>query len=162
MIQEFTWADLEAGKSLKCFPTNDKVIQRLKEAKARSVLSKCLSSKVGCVLVNDKYRAQSDGYNYSPCGVSCEALGACVEDEMGRCMNTLHAEVSAIMDWRGSTLPYRAFITREPCYSCVNALRAAGVIDVYVLGGKPNTHGREAIERLGMSLYVFNDWEGKI
>jgi len=134
----------------------------LEEAKK----SRCCSSKVGCVLTNTGRWGEiiGGGFNETPSPAkSCEELGGCPNTSDGKCTNTVHAERMAIHDADGVYYD-NAYITREPCYACVNELRletSAKNLTIYALDGKPNEDGRAAIKRCGVRLVVVTDWEGQ-
>lgn len=136
--------------------------ESLEEAKK----SRCCSSKVGCVLVNTGRcdDIMGKGFNEPPYPAeSCKSLGGCPETADGKCTNTVHAERMAIHDIDGSYYD-NVYITREPCYSCVNELRlntSAKHLTIYALDGKPNEDGRAAAKRCGVRLVVVQGWEGE-
>ena len=158
MIEPVKWEELlEFQKGL------------FREALEAREYSTCLS-KVGCVLksayCDDTITSRANTHSYP--SKSCEELGACPETAEGKCMNTVHAEIDCLNNLIGreyATSFDTAYITREPCYSCVNALHRASIsphnTTIYALDGKPNEDGRAAVNRCGVRLVVVTDWEGQ-
>lgn len=89
--------------------------------------SKDESTKVGAVIVNDKRRIISLGYNGPPRGVS--DTHASRETKLHR---TLHAEENAILfadrDPEGCTL----YVTHHPCAHCAAMIIQAGIGTVFI------------------------------
>lgn len=92
--------------------------------------SKDPSTKVGCVLVNDKNQVVGMGYNGFPRGV---------EDHAGRYENrdikylmVQHAEANAVMNATESTDGVRAYVTHHPCSTCAGLLIQAGVASIII------------------------------
>ena len=95
--------------------------------------SKCVSLKVGCVLVLDGHII-STGINGTPKGFTncCDKF-----DERGEEHSAwsekfeIHAEMSSLIycpvDTKGST----AYITHAPCFNCCKHLVAAGVKEIH-------------------------------
>lgn len=130
----------------------------LRTAYMVSLDSDCLSSKVGAAteVLGKWYRA----YNHHPYknnSPSCRHLGACPETHDGKCTNTVHAEIAILHQIEKAYLS-TVYITREPCYSCVNALALWGADKIIALDGKLNVEGRKAIERNGIELIVVTNW----
>lgn len=102
-------------------------------AQAVSLRSDCERDKVGAVVVGSDRRIRSTGYNGSPAGMAgcsdCPRRSS--EVAPGSCYSNcvaIHAELNALLycdrtDLHGSTL----YITREPCYGCLKAIKATGV-----------------------------------
>lgn len=89
-------------------------------ARAASTLSVCPRRKVGAVLVANK-RVISTGYNGSPSGFTdCfenEGVGTCMFE--GHCVNTIHAEMNALL--RAREQGDELFCTDTPCINCLKA-----------------------------------------
>lgn len=113
--------------------------EMMDNAKRESQKSECLRKKVGCCIW-DQYNGNVFlGHNKPAIGVAtCESEGECYIVN-GGCARTLHAEVSAVesfmKDSQGSEDLSRsiAFITLQPCLSCLKFLIACGVKKVYFL-----------------------------
>lgn len=93
----------------------------------------CDRKHVGAVIVDERHRIVSSGYNGAPAGMPhCSGPGG-VDHELktieGRqsCVRTLHAESNALDDAgrraRGCTL----YVTVTPCYPCAQRLVNAGI-----------------------------------
>lgn len=87
--------------------------------------SKDPSTKVGCVLVDDRRRVVGLGYNGFPRGV--EDTPERLNDRPTKYLMVQHAEVNAVLqavsDPRGAT----AYVTHQPCASCSGVLIQAGI-----------------------------------
>ena len=101
----------------------------LNMAEAASIRSKCVSLKVGCVLVrNDKVLAT--GVNGTPRGTPncCDNFpdGNCDEHHHWSLDNEVHAEMNAIMQAERSLDGCTAYVTICPCRNCLKHLLAVG------------------------------------
>lgn len=110
-------------------------------ARAASIRSSCIRSKVGACVVKDNH-VVSLGYNDTPAGEpGCEscprsqsgcAPGASYDDPQTRC-HAIHAESNALLHADRSDLSDATlYITREPCFNCERLIRGAGVGRVVV------------------------------
>lgn len=109
----------------------------LELARTVSLRADCTRSAVGAVLVNDRHRVISTGYNGSPPGAASCLAGACPRGRLGygelppggsysNCIAN-HAEWNAIVfapDPKGAIL----YITRKPCDDCMTLIAESGVI----------------------------------
>jgi dCMP deaminase len=93
----------------------------------------CDRKHVGAVLVNERKRIVSTGYNGVPAGVPhCDEVGHTLAEIDGRdsCIATLHAESNALDDAgrmaRGCTL----YTTVIPCFECAKRIVNSGVVRV--------------------------------
>lgn len=90
-----------------------------------STASKDPSTKVGCVLVDDRRRVVGVGYNGFPRGVA--DTDERLNDRPTKYLMVQHAEVNAVLqsviEPRGCT----AFVTHKPCATCTGVLIQAGV-----------------------------------
>lgn len=89
---------------------------------AASTMATCPRRKVGAVLVAKK-RVISTGYNGSPSGLtdcfrSESHTGECMFE--GHCVNTIHAEVNALL--RAREQGDELFCTDTPCLPCLKAV----------------------------------------
>jgi dCMP deaminase len=106
-------------------PTWDEFYLQLAEKYATR--GTCNRLQVGCVIVKNQ-KPVGWGYNGSIHGhPHCTDVG-CLLNEQGRCIRTLHAEENAILhtdrhDLDGAT----AYVTHEPCESCVKRLSQVGI-----------------------------------
>lgn len=125
-------------------------------AEAASVKATCLRLKVGVVIVREcidtgKPHILGIGWNTSPSGMpTCKEEHECLENEEGRCIRTVHAEVAAILAserqfLRGSTL----YSTHEPCEHCAKIIKELGIKTVVYKNPYKNSYNelfREGIE----------------
>ncbi len=119
-------------------PMND--LQFLEIAKIVAQTSKCVSLKVGAVLVRDG-RIISMGYNGTAPGLkNCSDVWShrCHEHTEWSNKYEIHAEQNALLfaarngiSTQGSTV----YTTIEPCHQCLKLMIAAGVIRVVYLDG---------------------------
>lgn len=87
--------------------------------------SKDPSSKVGCVIVDDKHRVIGVGYNGFPRGVP--DYPAWYEDREIKLSMVKHAEDNAISNCNSSTEGATAYVTLYPCSSCAGTLIQSGI-----------------------------------
>lgn len=99
--------------------------------------STCLSRKVGCVLVDRKWRILSTGYNGAPHGIpDCLEMDNCYRKDsvsgknLHNCI-AVHAEQNAILQCKDIDSIYMAFITTSPCESCAKLLLNTPVEKIY-------------------------------
>ena len=83
------------------------------------------STKVGCVIVNDKKRVISLGFNGFPAGV--EDVVTSRDQKLRR---TLHAESNALAFANTSVEGCIAYITHASCSNCAAALIQNGIAEV--------------------------------
>lgn len=93
-----------------------------------SSFSKDPSTKVGCVLVNNKNVPVGLGYN----GFSrnSEDLIEVLENRPEKYKRTIHAEENAIYNRTGDIEGSVAYLTHPPCISCINRLSHNSIIGV--------------------------------
>jgi dCMP deaminase len=132
-----------------------------------SSFSKDPSTKVGCVLVNDKNVPVGLGYN----GFSRHSkdLPEILNDRPEKYKRTIHAEENAIYNRTGDIEGSIAYLTHPPCVPCVNRLSQNGIKDVrFIQGTDEDFYERwnlgesvSEIEELKMTYqsYVMNDDE---
>ena len=117
-------------------------------ARTLSTLSKCVSKKVGCIIVKDR-RMICAGYNGTPSGhVNCDCVFNANDFDRVRHHEfserfEIHAEMNAILfaakegiSIKGTTL----YTTLQPCTQCVKNLIQSGISkivysDLYDLSG---------------------------
>ncbi len=97
----------------------------------------CKFHKVGVVLVDERKRIVSLGYNGPTEGddhcieIGCAKIAGDSDGKYKRCRG-IHAEINAIINCqdtrrlRGSTL----YTTSSPCYDCVKALNNVGISEI--------------------------------
>ena len=87
--------------------------------------SKDPSTKVGCVLVDDKKRVIGLGYNGFARGVPDKATS--YQNRPLKYQMIIHAEANAILNAVGNTEGSHAYVSQRPCASCMALLIQAGV-----------------------------------
>ena len=96
--------------------------------------SKDPSTKVGCVLVDSKFRVIGLGYNGFPRYVN--DIRSRLEDREQKLLYTQHAEANALLNAVANTEGSRAYVTHHPCAHCAGLLIQAGVC--YVTARHPS------------------------
>jgi dCMP deaminase len=120
---------------------------------AASRRSTCRRRSVGAVVVDQRGRILSTGYNGSPEGYPhCEELCGPVVD--APCRWSVHAEINALLFADNREADKTLYVTTSPCQQCALAIANAGVARVVV--GEPyrTDEGLEVL-RLGGIPYVF-------
>ena len=103
-------------------------------AEAASQRSKCVSLKVGCVLVMDD-KIVSTGLNGTLRGAPncCDHFpnGNCKEHGAWSEEHEIHAEMNAIFQSGRILTGAWVFTTTSPCWNCLKHLLAAGITRIY-------------------------------
>lgn len=96
-----------------------KDLRFLRMADEFSKASEAKRNKVGCILVNDKGRIVSTGYNGTPSGVT----NRCEDENDITYPFVIHAEINAIFNATTSDLDdATAYVSVSPCINCAAAL----------------------------------------
>lgn len=109
--------------------------------------SKDPSTKVGAVIVDDKNRIVSLGYNGPPRGVEDDPS----IDRDKKLKRTIHAETNAVLFARDSLSGTSLYVTHHPCGPCAAIIAQAGIRRVFIPGTGPKLseawedHMREAL-----------------
>jgi dCMP deaminase len=90
-----------------------------------STWSKDPSTKVGCVIVDEKRHIIATGYNGFPRGVKDSADR--LSDRPTKYLMIQHAETNAILNASADTGGATAYVTHFPCANCTGALIQAGI-----------------------------------
>ncbi len=94
--------------------------------------SSCPRLSVGSVIVKD-HRIIATGYNGAPSNMpQCNDVGCDMHD--GHCLRSVHSEINAIAqaaEFNHNLQDLDIYVTHEPCTSCANALRSAGIRNAY-------------------------------
>lgn len=99
----------------------------LQVAAAYALLSTCPRRSVGCLLVDEKGRPLSVGYNGVPTGRPhcredhCPGAGLPSGEGLHLC-EAIHAEQNAILQLREPDRVHTAYLTTFPCHSCIKLL----------------------------------------
>lgn len=105
----------------------------LATAAQQARLSTCLRAQVGCVLLRQDGSVAGTGYNGSLPGYAhCEPQTC---NPSTRCLRTRHAERSAL-DYSLGPIN-AAYVTHEPCLSCLKDLLARDCKEIYFLSRYP-------------------------
>ena len=107
-------------------------------AQLAATRSTCVRRKVGCVIVREN-RVLTTGYNGAlPGEAHCTEVGCYMEK--GHCVRTNHAEANAVSEAarRGVSLEGSvAYVTLQPCWTCLKLLLAAGISTVWYIKPYP-------------------------
>ena len=88
----------------------------------------CDRAHVGVVIVKDN-KVVSLGYNGAPSGMDhCDDVGHLMRD--GHCVQTIHAELNAILNANGSVKGSTLYSTHLPCFECAKHIVQVGIIAV--------------------------------
>lgn len=132
-------------------------------AEAASKRSKCVSLKVGCVLVmNDKI--VSTGLNGTVRGdVNCcdHFKGNWHEDHHTWSLeHEIHAEMNALIQAGRDLMGAWAFTTTSPCNNCLKHMRAAGITRIYYRHGYKHTTAKElTLLKVYKGIHIFKEGE---
>ena len=101
--------------------------------------SKDPNTQVGAVIVDDKNRIVSIGYNGMPRGCSDDDYPW---DRVGDVLDTkyafvCHAELNAILNYNGGSMKNsRCYVTLFPCNECAKAIIQKGISEVIYMSDK--------------------------
>ena len=145
-------------------------------------LSKATRAKVGCLIVNEKGKIISQGYNGTPTGfdnccedVHCSCNETCAVSEQfdltnckkivngGPCKyltlttkkEVLHAESNAIAKcakWGGSTDGATLYVSLSPCFECAKLIAQSGIKRVVYRTLYRDESGIELLKKLGVTV----------
>jgi deoxycytidylate deaminase len=93
----------------------------------------CDRKHVGAVIVDQRHRIVSTGYNGAPAGMPhCDEVGHELKEIDGRlsCVRTLHAESNALDDAGRRAVGCTLCVTVTPCYPCAQRLVNAGIVRI--------------------------------
>ena len=133
----------------------------LEIARLVSSRSTCLRRKVGALLVKDK-RILATGYNGTPRGLDhCSETG-CVREKLNipsgerhELCRGLHAEQNVLLQasLHGVSVRESAlYCTTQPCIICAKMLINAGIREVVVADGYPDSMSMEFFDQAGITV----------
>jgi len=114
----------------------------------------CARRKVGCVLVDEKNRVLSIGYNGVAPGLPhcttdpCAGATAESGEDLHLCEAT-HAEISAILALSDPRLLNKMYVTISPCINCVRLLLATSCQEIIYCEDYPHKEAQELWLREG-------------
>jgi len=145
-------------------PSWDKYFMEI--AKLVATRSTCLRRKVGAVIVKDRH-ILSTGYNGTPKGIThCEVVGCLREKlkvpagERHELCRGLHAEQNALLQaalYGISLKEATLYCTNQPCIICAKMLINAGIKEIVILKGYPDTMAKEMLEEAGIKIRRIKD-----
>ena len=133
-------------------------------AKLVSQRATCLRRSVGAVIVKDKHMLAT-GYNGAPRGLEhCDDIG-CLRDKLKipsgqrhELCRGLHAEQNAIIQaslYGISVKDSTVYITNQPCVICAKMLINAGIREIVVADGYPDTMALDFLKEAGIKVRRF-------
>lgn len=112
----------------------------IQAARDEAKKSRCDRAHVGCVIV-DRASGQvvSRAFNETPPGLEpCDTGGHRMVD--GHCVNTVHAERSAIRKMSEHDSEYTLYVTHYPCWKCAHLISSCPeIVEVVYLGDYNNS-----------------------
>ncbi len=99
-------------------------------AKLVATRATCDRKHVGAVIVDERHRIVSSGYNGAPKGTPhCDDVGHDLKEINGRpsCIRSLHAESNALDDAGRRAFGGTLYVTVIPCYECGKRIVNAGI-----------------------------------
>ena len=131
-----------------------------------SKLSICPRNKFGCVIVEPITNTiRSTGYNNPPrnhtglCGGNCclrekNQIKSGTSCEIG----CFHAEQNAILLSARNGISLNgcwAFVNGEPCLMCAKSLYHAGIVKIFILGGKYSSDGVDFLKQFNIEVVYY-------
>lgn len=120
--------------------------------------STCARRAVGAIIVDEKHRVLSTGYNGVPNNfmhcITHPCLGA--SDPSGdtrRCM-AVHAETNAVLQCSRLDLAHTIYVSCAPCFSCAKMLCNTNIKRVVCLEDYSDTDGRSALAIAGITVQI--------
>jgi dCMP deaminase len=130
----------------------------LKVAQAYSALSTCPRRSVGCLLVDEKGRPLSVGYNGVASGRrhckgehECPGAGLPSGEGLHLC-EAIHAEQNAILQLRDPDRVHTAYVTTFPCHSCIKLLLGTSCQRIVYLEGYPHKEAMDWWKEAGREI----------
>ena len=125
--------------------------------------STCLRRNVGAILVKDK-RILATGYNGAPAGLKhCLDIG-CLRQKLNipsgqrhELCRGLHAEQNAIIQASLYGISVRGgilYVTNHPCIICAKMLINAGISEIVIADGYPDTMAMEFLKEARIKVRV--------
>ena len=133
-------------------------------ARLVSQRSTCLRRSVGAVIVKQK-RMLATGYNGAPSGLEhCHDIG-CLREKLKipsgqrhELCRGLHAEQNAIIQaslYGISVKDSVMYITNQPCIICAKMLINAGIREIVIGDGYPDTMAMDFLKEAGIKVRLF-------
>lgn len=124
-------------------------------------LSTCVRRKVSAIIVDEKGRILSTGYNGVPSGfphcIDRPCLGA--DDPSGdssRCY-AVHAEINALIQCSELRYAHTMYCSCSPCFSCAKAIANTSIKRIVFLEQYADINGLELLEFLGVQMVNARD-----
>ena len=120
-------------------------------AKLAGMRSKDPNTQVGACIVSDQHKILSMGYNGFPLGCSDDEFPWARVGEMTetKYAYVTHAELNAILNYRGNLEGSRLYVSLFPCNECAKAIIQAGIKTVVYGDDKyANTPGNIASKKM--------------
>jgi dCMP deaminase len=121
----------------------------------------CLRRRVGAVIVKDK-RMLATGYNGAPSGLAHCLETGCLRDRLKipsgqrhELCRGLHGEQNAIIQASLYGISVKAstiYITNQPCVICAKMLINAGITEIVIAQGYPDTLAMDFLKEAGIKV----------
>jgi len=125
----------------------------------------CLRRKVGAVLVKDK-KILATGYNGAPSGLRHCIETGCLRDKLKipsgqrhELCRGLHAEQNVLLQaalYGITTKSSTLYVTNQPCIICAKMLINAGIREIVVSDGYPDTMAMDCLKKARVKLRKMN------
>jgi dCMP deaminase len=118
----------EANEAKRPRPSWDEYFLAMATVVARRAT--CDRKHVGAIIVDERHRIVSTGYNGSARGLPhCDDVGHLMKEIEGRqsCVRTLHAESNALDDAGRRSEAGTIYVTVIPCFNCAKRIVNAGI-----------------------------------
>ena len=130
-------------------------LEILKVVAARST---CVRRAVGAILVDERYKVLSTGYNGVPSGFShcidVPCLGAQdIPGDSSRCM-AIHAEVNVIVQCARLDLARILYVSCTPCFTCAKMLCNTPVRRIVSAEEYSESEGLTVLRQAGIELSI--------
>ncbi|MBU2540482.1 MAG: cytidine/deoxycytidylate deaminase family protein [Candidatus Omnitrophica bacterium] len=126
--------------------------------------STCLRRRVGAIIVKNR-RILATGYNGTPCGIRhCDEVG-CIRIKLKvpsgqrhELCRGLHAEQNVLLQaalYGISVESASLYITNQPCIICAKMIINAGIEEVVIADGYPDTMAKEFLKEAKIKIRRF-------
>ncbi len=120
--------------------------------------STCVRRAVGAILVDERYKVLSTGYNGVPSGFShcidVPCLGAQdIPGDSSRCM-AIHAEVNVIVQCARLDLARILYVSCTPCFTCAKMLCNTPVRRIVSAEEYSESEGLTVLRQAGIELSI--------
>jgi len=121
--------------------------------------STCVRRAVGAIIVDEKNRVLSTGYNGVPSGFQhCSAIHPCagaldLSGDTRQCM-AVHAEQNALLQCSRLDLAHTLFVSCSPCFTCAKLLANTSIRRVVCLEVYADPLGAFVLEQARVRIVI--------